>query len=114
MPRKSTIAKRLTKRAPLVAREIIVIDQRPLRSAAAAECSVAMDRLERARVAWHRFEREDKPAFIRWRAREFGTLLSQAREVETRIRESQALVHEVEMEMRRYFQDAASAYQRVM
>jgi hypothetical protein len=30
------------------------------------------------------------------------------------IRESQALVHEVEMEMRRGFQDAYSAYQRVM
>jgi hypothetical protein len=114
MPRKSINAGRVTKRVPLVAREIVVIDQRPLRSTAAAECSAAMDRLEKARVAWHRFEREDKPAFVRWRAREFGTLLSQAREVEERIRESQALVHEVEMEMRRFFQDASSAYQRVM
>ena len=102
------------KRAPRVAREIIAIDQQPLRSSAAADCSAAMARLEEARVAWHRFEREDKPAFGRWRAREFGPLLSQAREVETRIRESEALVHEVEMEMRRFFQDAASAYQRVM
>ena len=73
-----------------------------------------MARLEEARMGWHRFERKDKPAFARWRAREFGALLSQAREVEVRIRESQALVHEVEMEMRRGFQDAHSAYQRVM
>ena len=53
-----------------------------------------MARLERARAGWHRFERNDKPAFIRWRARAFGALLSRAREVEIQIRESQALVHE--------------------
>ena len=73
-----------------------------------------MARLERARSGWHHFERKDKPAFIRWRAREFGALLSRAREVEVQIRDSQALVHEVEMEMRRGFQDAHTAYQRVM
>jgi hypothetical protein len=70
--------------------------------------------LERARLGWHRFERKDKPAFIRWRAREFGALLSRAREVEVQIRDNQALVHEVEIEMRRGFQDAHTAYQRVM
>ncbi len=73
-----------------------------------------MARLDRARAGWHHFERKDKPAFARWRAREFGVLLSTAREVETRIRDAQTLVHEVEMEMRRIFQDAHSAYQRVM
>jgi len=73
-----------------------------------------MARLERARIGWHRFERKDKPAFVRWRAREFGALLSRAREVEVQIRDSQALVHEVEMEMRRGFQDGHTAYQRVM
>lgn len=93
---------------------IVLIDQGPLREAAAAECTRAMARLERARIGWHRFERKDKPAFIRWRAREFGALLSRAREVEMQIRDNQALVHEVEMEMRRGFQDAHTAYQRVM
>ncbi len=73
-----------------------------------------MARLEDARVGWHRFERKDKPAFVRWRAREFGALLSRAREVEENLRDCQTLVHEVEMEMRRSFQDAHSAYQRVM
>jgi len=34
--------------------------------------------------------------------------------VETQIRDCQALVHEVQMEMRRGFQDAHSAYLRVM
>ena len=93
---------------------IVLVEQEPLRETAAANCTSAKGRLERARVAWHRFERKDKPAFVRWRAREFGALLSKAREVETQIRDAQTLVHEVEMEMRRGFQDAHTAYQRVM
>ncbi len=93
---------------------IIVIEQGPLRRSALADCTEAMARLEDARVAWHRFEREDKPAFLRWRAREFGALLSKARDVETQIGDCQALVHEVEMEMRRCFQDPYTAYERVM
>ena len=93
---------------------IVLIAQEPLRETAAADCTKTKARLERARVAWHQFERKDKPAFVRWRAREFGALLSKAREVETQIRDAQTLVHEVEMEMRRGFQDAHSAYQRVM
>ncbi len=93
---------------------LVLIDQAPLRDRVAAECSEAMARLERARSGWHHFERKDKPAFARWRAREFGALLSKAREVEIQIRDYQTLVHEVEMEMRRGFQDAHRAYQRVM
>src|ERR1700730_17814317 len=93
---------------------IILVDQEPMREMAAADCTSAMARLERTRVGWHRFERKDKPAFVRWRAREFGALLSTARDVEVQIRDCQALVHEVEMEMRRGFKDAHSAYQRVM
>ena len=95
-------------------RHLILIDQEPLRRSAAGACAEAMARLEDARADWHRFEREDKPAFARWRAREFGALLSKAREVEEQLRDYQTLVHEVEMEMRRGFQDAHRAYQRVM
>lgn len=94
--------------------ELILIDQHPLRSAAGAQCTAAMARLDRARAAWHRFEREDKPAFVRWRAREFGRLLSDLRDVEVQIRESELLVHEIELEMRRGFYDPHSAYERVM
>ena len=53
---------------------LVLIDQTPLRERVAAECSEAMARLERARAGWHHFERKDKPAFARWRAREFGAL----------------------------------------
>lgn len=94
--------------------ELVLIDQIPLRRAAALDCTDLMAQLEEARADWQHFERKDKPAFVRWRAREFGPLLSKAREVEIQIRESQALVHEVEMEMRRGFQDAHTAYRRVM
>src|SRR5438874_2580090 len=94
--------------------EIVWIDQAPLRANAAAECTDMMLRLERARLGWHQFERQDKPAFLRWRAREFGALLSTARDVEDKIRDAQNLIHEVEIEMRRSIQDPYSAYQRVM
>src|SRR2546430_16380185 len=94
--------------------EIVGIDQAPLRANAAAECTDMMMRLERTRLGWHQFERQDKPAFVRWRAREFGALLSIARDVEDRIRDAQNLIHEVEIEMRRHIQDPHSAYRRVL
>jgi len=92
----------------------VPVEQETLSGTAAVACAEAKQRLERARRRWHHFERKDKPAFVRWRAREFGALLSKAREVEEQIRDAQTLVHEVEMEMRRGFQDGHSAYQRVM
>src|SRR5215211_4763356 len=94
--------------------EIVCIDQAPLRANAAAECADMMVRLERARLGWHQFERQDKPAFVRWRAREFGALLSTARDVEDKIRDAQTLIHEVEIEMRRHIQDPHTAYRRVL
>ena len=103
-----------SKHVPKAVLEIIMIDQEPLRREAAADCTSAMARLERARAGWHQFEHKDKPAFARWRAREFGPLLSRAREVEVQIRDHQALIDEVEKEMRRLFQDPHTAYQRVM
>ena len=94
--------------------EIVCLDQAPLRRSVASDCTTVMARLERLRLDWHHFERKDKPAFVRWRAREFGALLSKAREVEDRLRDLQALIHEVETEMRRHFQDVHTAYQRVV
>src|SRR5215470_3287764 len=94
--------------------EIVWIEQAPLRARAAGECTDMMARLEQARRCWHQFERQDKPAFVRWRAREFGALLSTARDVEDKIRDAQNLIHEVEMEMRKKIQDPHSAYRRVL
>ena len=115
MSRERTLKKpRVESKHDLCSSHIVLIDQGPLRETAAANCTNAMARLDRARIEWHRFERKDKPAFIRWQAREFGALLSRARDVEVQIRDNQTLIHEIEMEMRRGFQDAHSAYQRVM
>lgn len=94
--------------------EIVLIDQAPLRRTIATECADAMERLERVRTSWNEFERRDRPAFVRWRAREFGAILSEARDVEMQIRDAQTLVREVELEMRRTFQSPQSAYQRIM
>jgi hypothetical protein len=105
---------RKTERRHHATLNIILIDQNPLRNAVGTECSAAMAKLDEARAAWHRFEREDRPSFVRWRAREFGPLLSELRDVEAQIRENETLVHEVEMEMRRGFYDPQSAYQRVI
>src|SRR3954452_3038408 len=114
---RARLSERVT-RAPAVTisnrLEIVWIDQAPLRANAASECTDMMVRLQRARLAWHQFERQDKPAFLRWRAREFGALLSTARDVEDKIRDAQNLIHEVEIEMRRHIQDPHSAYRRVM
>ncbi len=94
--------------------EIIWIDQVPVRREAIAECNVTMVELNEVRKQWHHFERKDKPAFIRWRAREFGALLSEARRVEEKIRDVRELINEVELELHRYFQTPQSAYARVM
>ncbi|MEY2501411.1 MAG: hypothetical protein QOI07_1745 [Verrucomicrobiota bacterium] len=96
------------------ASHLVVVDQVPLRRRSAADCSAAMARLDQLRSAWNRFEREDKPSYVRWRAREFGPLLSELRDMEAQIRDYETLVHEVEMEMRRGFYDPQTAYQRVM
>src|SRR5678809_85870 len=117
--RRARLAERVSRgRAVTVLRrdrlEIVWIEQAPLRASAAGECTDMMTRLERARLGWDQFERQDKPAFVRWRAREFGALLSTARDVEDKIRDAQNLIHEVQIEMRRHIQDPHSAYRRVL
>ena len=80
-------------------RELVPVDQGPLRREAASECSREMARLEKMRAEWRRFEQEDRPAFERWRAATFGPLLSRQRETEALLREKEALILEVETEM---------------
>lgn len=58
-----------------------------------------MDKLEKARAEWRRFEHEDQPAFQRWKAATFGPLMSRLREVESLVRQKEMLVQEVEREM---------------
>lgn len=49
--------------------QIVWIEQTRLRASAAAGCTDMMARLGQARRCWHQFERQDKPAFVRWRMR---------------------------------------------
>src|SRR5437016_13243296 len=87
------------KRVPRkVTRTLLVIDQIPLRRAAAAECTQMMKRLERAKAEWNRFEREDRPAFERWMAATFGSMMTSLRDLEARVAEKAELIREVDME----------------
>ena len=95
-------------------RQIVLLDQRPLRKKAASECSRQMARLEKAKAEWKRFQIEDKAAFARWMASTFGALLSRLREIEAAVCTKEALVRQVEAEM--FFGGARSpraAYARV-
>jgi hypothetical protein len=80
-------------------RSLVWVDQKPLRRKAASECARAMERLEKARAQWRRFEREDQPAYRRWVAATFGPLMSRVREVAALVREKEILVQEVETEV---------------
>jgi hypothetical protein len=94
---------------------LIVIDQEPLRKSAASDCNRALAQLEKARVEWRRFDREDRPAFERWMAATFGGILTKIREVEARVRDKQMLVAEVEMEAMFGGRGGyGAAYERVM
>jgi hypothetical protein len=93
---------------------LIVIDQEPIRKAAASECSRALAQLEKARAEWRRFDREDRPAFERWMASTFGGLLTKIREVEAKVREKEMLAAEVEMEAMFGGRGGYAAYKRVM
>jgi len=102
MPKKKVPAAAKPKGAPrrrTKARQLVWVDQRPLRREAASECGRAMDRLEKARREWKRYEREDQPAYQRWMASTFGALMSRLRELEARVHEKENLVREVEREM---------------
>jgi hypothetical protein len=94
--------------------KLIVLDQEPLRRDAASSCTQMMKKLKRATAEWTRFEREDQPAFNRWKAATFGTLLTTLRDLETRLGEKSTLIRQVELEMVFGGYRADVAYRRVM
>ncbi len=96
-------------------RQLVPLDQGPLRRKAVSECGRELARVEKLRVEWKRFEHEDKPAFERWMAATFGATLSELREQESQLRVKEALIFEVEEEM--FFRGTRShraAYAAVM
>lgn len=78
---------------------MVPLDQEPLRRKATSDCTREMERLEKARMEWSRFEQEDKPAFERWMAATFGALMTELRENDALIRSKSLLVQEVELDL---------------
>lgn len=94
---------------------LIIVDQEPLRQAAAGHCGKCLEGIEKARADLARFERDDRPAFERWMAANFGQALTELRTVEAQYAEKAALAEAIEMEL--IFGGSQShheAYQTVM
>ena len=78
---------------------MVAIDQAPLRNKTGSDCTWEMARLERVRAEWTRFEREDVPAFRGWRATNFGPSVSELTKLQTLVRERDALIQAVKIEV---------------
>ena len=98
-----------------VAWALILVDQEPLRRAAAGQCDQCLEGIEKARADLARFEREDRPAFARWMAGKFGQVMTEIRTLEAQYAEKAGLAEAIELEM--IFggsQNHHEAYQEVM
>ncbi len=87
------------KTARAVGWALIVVDQEPLRRAAAERCDECLADIEKARADLARFEREDRPAFERWMAGKFGQAMTEIRTLEAQYAEKAGLAEAIEMEM---------------
>lgn len=79
-------------------RLLIVIDNRPLQSAAWSELVRARKRLEKATRDVHRYEEADEPAFRAWLANTFTALLSTVRELAEKADARLQIVQTIEQE----------------
>jgi hypothetical protein len=77
-------------------RDLMIIDEEPIRGAAVKECRKAMRDLEKARKKLEDFERVDQPAFARWYNATFGAELSRIREWREKIERMERLIEEIE------------------
>jgi len=92
-----------------------VIDNQPLRKKAQRDYQRAVRDLNAAKADSERFHTQDKPLFAQWLSTNFGALLTEMRDLQSRLCEAQDLVNEVQQE---YFYGAhrsvQSAYRAVM
>lgn len=86
--------------------ELLVIDNKPIRQKAQRAYQKAVRDLETAKAESDRFHSEDKPLFSRWISSNFGPLLTEIRELQSKLYEAQNLVNEVQQEY--YFGGHAS------
>jgi hypothetical protein len=69
-------------------RALVFVESAPLRKTAAAEALALMKETERLRGELEAFERVAVPEFERWKAVQFGTLLTGLRETEARLQQT--------------------------
>lgn len=96
-------ARRPPRRAParsqvVSAWSVLVIDSKPIRQKAQRDYQKATRDLDRAKAETERFHSHDKPLFTRWLHANFGALLTEMRELQAKLHETQDLVNEVQQE----------------
>ena len=94
---------------------LTLVDSRPIRQKAEREYRKAVRALEIAKAESERFHSEDQPAYSQWLNANFGGLLTELRELQTKLFEAQNLVNEVQQEY--HFGDhpsISSAYKQVL
>ena len=95
--------------------ELLVIDTKPIRQKAQRAYQKAVRDLESAKAESERYHSEDQPLFSRWLSSNFGSLLTEIRELQSKLFEAQNLVNEVQQEY--YFgghSSIAEAYRAVL
>ncbi|CAN5293881.1 hypothetical protein BH20VER2_BH20VER2_17350 [soil metagenome] len=93
---------------------LILIDEGPIRRAALAEYLKLEARGASLRAQIERFETVDRPAYERWEAATFGSLLTELREVRAALHQKLDLLEEIEEEMFWSGCSRLNAYRRVM
>lgn len=73
-------------------RALVFVESAPLRKTAAAEALALMKETERLRGELEAFERVAVPEFERWKAVQFGTLLTGLRETEARLQQTGSIL----------------------
>ncbi len=92
----------------------MLLDQEALRNEVSGLCAHKMKELERLQAELNGFKDRDKPAYTQWIAANFGPILTELREIGTKLIEKSELAYEVEQEV---FESACSyrkAYAIVM
>jgi len=79
--------------------EIVLLDCAPLREQVSKQCRSLMKRIETKRAEYELYQGKDLPAYERWMASCFGSLLSEMRNLEQEISRAQWWVDEIEDEV---------------
>jgi hypothetical protein len=77
---------------------LLVVDNEPIRQKAQRDYQKATRDLNKAKNETERFHSQDKPLFTRWLHANFGALLTEMRDLQVKLHETQDLVNEVQQE----------------